>query len=332
MKALVTGGGGFLGRAIVEALRAEGHEVTAASRRIYPELAALGARSVAMDLGDEAAVAAAVAGHDTVFHAASRTGIWGPRADFWRTNVAGTRHVLAACRRHGVPRLVYTSSPSVCFSGRGHRRVGHDLPYPARFQCVYPATKAAAEELVRQANGRNGLATVALRPHLIIGPRDPHLIPALLDRARRGRLTIVGDGRNEVSLTWIDNAAQAHLDAARTLAPGAPHAGRAYFIAQEDPVELWPWLNSLFARVGVPPVRRRVPKWLGTAAGGLCELAWHVLPLRGDPPLTRFLAAELATDHSYDPSPAKRDFGYRERVTMAEADRRLVEHLRGSTS
>ena len=330
MKALVTGGGGFLGRAVVEALLAEGHQVTSASRSTYPELEELGARTVVMDLGEEASVVSAIAGHDTVFHVASLTGIWGKRADFVRTNVEGTRNVLTACLRHRVPRLVYTSSPSVCFTGKGHRRAWNDLPYPNRFNCIYPETKALAEQFVLKANGRGNLSTVSLRPHLIIGPRDPQLIPTLLDRARQGKLPIVGAGTNEVSLTWIDNAAAAHLDAARTLAPDAPHAGRAYFIAQVDPVELWPWLNSLFERLGIPPVRRRLPLPVGKGLGALCELLWNVLPLRGDPPMTRFLAAELATDHSYDMEPAQRDFGYHERVTMAEADRLLVEHLRES--
>ncbi len=258
---------------------------------------------------------------------ASLTGIWGKRADFVRTNVDGTRNVIEACLRHDVPRLVYTSSPSVCFTGKGHRNADNDLPYPERFNCVYPETKAAAEALVLQANGRGLLATVSLRPHLIFGPRDPHLIPTLLDRARKGKLPIVGDGTNEVSFTWIENAALAHLDAARTLTADAPHAGRAYFIAQQDPVPLWPWLNSVFERVGVPPIKKRLPLRVGKAVGAVCELLWNTLPLRGDPPMTRFLAAELATDHSYDMEPARRDFGYRERVSMEEADRLLVAHL-----
>jgi len=327
VKALVTGGGGFLGFAVVRALVEDGHEVASASRGAYPELEELEVRTIPMDLGDDVSVAAAVEGHDTVFHVASLTGIWGRREDFLRTNVEGTRNVLAACLKHGVSRLVYTSSPSVCFDGKGHRNAGNDLPYPERYNCVYPETKAAAERLVLSANGRGGLATCSLRPHLIFGPRDPHLIPTLLDRGRKGKLPIVGDGTNEVSLTWIENAAAAHLDAARSLTRIAPHAGKAYFIAQEEPVLLWPWINELLESVGVPRVRRRIPLWLGKSAGALCELLWNLSAMKSDPPMTRFLAAELATDHSYDMEPAKRDFGYRERVGMAEATERLVSHL-----
>lgn len=330
MKALVTGGGGFLGFAVVEALRAEGHEVTSISRRVWPEVEEAGAKSLVVDLGDATAVADAIEGHETVFHVASLTGIWGKRAEYLRTNVEGTRNVIEGCLRHRVGRLVYTSSPSVCFSGKGHRRASNDLPYPERYNCVYPETKAEAERLVLGTNRRGELATCSLRPHLIFGPRDPHLIPRLLAKARAGSLPIVGDGTNEVSFTWIENAAAAHLDAARTLTPDAPHAGSAYFIAQEDPVKLWEWLNRVFTSIGVAPITRRIPRRVAESLGAVCELVWNVLPLKSDPPMTRFLAAELASDHSYDLEPARRDFGYRERVNMEEATVRLIEHLRES--
>jgi nucleoside-diphosphate-sugar epimerase len=326
LKALVTGGGGFLGRAVVETLLAEGHEVSTASRGTYPELEAQGVRCLRADLRDADALESAVAGHDTVFHVAALTGVWGARKDYHDTNVLGTRNVVEACRRGGVERLIATSSPSVCFDGSDHVRAKNDLPHARSFLCAYPETKAEAEAEVLAANGA-GLATCALRPHLIFGPRDPHLIPRLLGRARAGRLRVVGDGANEVSLCYVDNAAAAHLDAARSLAPDAAHAGKAYFIAQEEPVKLWDWISGLLERVGVEPVRKRVPLGVAYGAGALLEAAWKLLSLKGEPPMTRFVAAQLASSHSYDMGPAQRDFGYVERVGLEEATVRLVEWL-----
>ncbi len=330
MKVLVTGGGGFLGRAIVErCVLREGWDVRAASRSRYPELEALGVESVTCDLGDAQAVRAAVRGCELVIHTAALTGVWGARADFVRTNVLGTRHVLAACRAEGIARLVYTSSPSVCFDGTDHHRAQNDLPYAARFLCAYPETKAIAEREVLEANGSE-LATCALRPHLVFGPRDPHLVPRLLDRARKGRLAIVGSGDNEVSLTFVENAAAAHTDAARALVPGAPHAGQAYFIGQEEPVQLWRWINGLLETTGHRPVRRRLPARVAYGAGGLLEFCWKHLKLDGEPPLTRFVAAQLASSHSYDLEPARRDFGYTERVDLATATARTVDALQAA--
>lgn len=332
MKAVVTGGGGFLGRAIVERLLADGHEVTSVSRGAYPELAELGALTRQADLADAAAVRRALAGAEIVFHAAARAGVWGPREEYFRANVDGTRHVLDACLEHGVERLVYTSSPSVCFDGEDHVNAGNELPYARTFLAAYPESKAVAEAMVLEANGKRGLATCALRPHLIFGPRDPHLIPRLIARARARRLRIVGPGDNEVSLTYVDNAAHAHLCAAEHLTPVAPHAGKAYFIGQREPVKLWDWIAMLLERIGAPPVERRISARAARTVGAVLESVWKPLGLSGEPPMTRFVAAQLATSHSYDMAPARADFGYEELVSMDEANERLIASLTGEAA
>jgi len=324
LRALVTGGGGFLGRHLVAALLERGDRVVAYSRGVYPELAERGVECARGDLGDRAALARACAGVDAVFHVAAKAGIWGDEREYVRTNVDGTQNVIEACRAAGVPRLVFTGSPSACFDGRDHRMAGNDLPYARAFLAPYPRTKAEAERRVLAANGAGGLATCALRPHLIVGPDDPHLLPRLVARARAGRLAIVGDGKNEVSLTWIGNAVRAHLAAADRLAPGAPHAGKAYFVAQKEPVVLWEWLASLLGRLGIPPPTRRVPLAVAYSAGAALEAWWRLRGLAGEPPMTRFLALELARSHSFDIGPAQRDFGYAELVPMAEVTERLV--------
>lgn len=323
MKALVTGGGGFLGRAIVERLLAEGHDVTVVGRSDYPELRARGVRCVRADVADRPAVMEAVRGHHAVFHAAAKAGVWGDHAEFVRTNVSGTESVIAACLAHGVSRLVYTSSPSVVFDGRDHEDAANDLAYPDRYECDYPETKARAEQLVLAANGPR-LASVALRPHLIYGPRDPHLLPRVLERARRRRLVVVGHGRNTVSLTYVDNAAAAHAQAALRLEPGAACAGRAYFVNDPEPVRLWEWLGRLLARLGLPPVDRRLPLGAARALGALLEAAWAAFALPGEPPMTRFVASQLALSHWYSLRPAREAFGYAPLVAGEEAFERTV--------
>jgi len=323
VRALVTGGGGFLGRAIVEALVSERHAVTVVGRQAYPEIVALGARCLQLDVS-RADLTAAFRGHDVVIHSAAKAGVWGDRAEYLQTNVEGTRNVVAACRGAGVPRLVYTSSPSVVFDGHDHESVT-ERPYPDRYEAAYPETKAAAERQVLAAND-DSLATVTLRPHLIYGPRDPHLLPRLFARARAGRLAIVGAGTNRVSVTYVDNAAAAHVQAALHLEPGCAFSGRAFFVNDPVPVQLWPWLNALLERVGLPPVTRRVPASLARAAGAAAEGLWWLMRLGGEPPMTRFVAAQLASSHWYDVTPAREAFGYAPPVGPEDAVARTAEY------
>lgn len=330
---LVTGGGGFLGRRLIElALAASpGRDVRFLARGRYPEVEALGARGSSVDLTDpgaEGALREVVRGCDTVHHVASKAGVWGPYDEYARINVAGTERLLAACVAEGVRRFVYTSTPSVI--GYGHDAEGiESAPYPPTFETPYGETKAKAEQLVLAHNGRGGLATVALRPHLIFGPRDPHLLPRVLDRARAGSLVIVGDGKNRVDLTYVDNAAYAHLDAERALTgPDAACAGRAYFISNDEPVVLWEWLGGVLAELSIPPLKRRVPMGLAAAGGSVAEWAWRTFGLAGEPRMTRFLALALARSHWYSMAPAKRDLGYAVRVPMSAATAATVASLR----
>jgi nucleoside-diphosphate-sugar epimerase len=330
MKVAVTGGGGFVGRYVVEALLARGHAVLSVGRAARPELEGLGARALRADVRDTAALEGAFRGCDAVVHAAAKTGVWGPRREFVEANVMGTKSVLEACRRAGVARLVHTSSPSVVFDGRDHVRAGPELGYARRHLCAYSETKAEAEREVLAAHGRGSLATCALRPHLVFGPRDPHLVPRLVERARRGRLAVVGDGENEVTLCYAENAAWAHVLALEALEPGAAHAGRAWFVGQERPVRLWSWIGELCRRLDLPPPRRRVPLPVAYAVGAALEGIHTALRLEREPAMTRFVASQLARSHSYDMEPARRAFGYREKVGDAEAMERLVAWIRAS--
>jgi 2-alkyl-3-oxoalkanoate reductase len=328
MQALVTGGGGFLGRYIVELLVARGDAVRVFSRGRYPALDALGVETLQGDLRDVAQVCAACRGVETVFHVAGRPGVWGPWAEFYDTNTLGTEHVIAGCRAAGVSRLVYTSSPSVVYDGCPHENANESLPYPESFLCHYPQTKALAEAAVLAANGTDGLSTVSLRPHLIWGPRDNHLIPRLIQRAASGRLRQVGDGRNLISMSYVENAAHAHLLAADALAPEARVAGRAYFINEPEPVNLWDWVDQLLARAGLPPLKNRISSKAAWRLGAALEMVYRVFRLSGEPPMTRFVASQLSTSHFYDVSAARRDFGYDPVVSVEEGLRRTEPELK----
>lgn len=329
MTVLVTGGGGFLGRAICRLLRERGVVVRSFQRHRSAALEALGIEQVLGDLADAEAVTAASARCEAVLHVAAKAGAWGRYAAYHRANVLGTEHVLAACRAQRIRKLVYTSTPSVAHRGRHAVEGGNetDTPCGERFKAAYPATKLLAERRVLAANGPD-LATVALRPRLIWGPGDTQLLPRLVERARASRLRLVGGGHALIDTTYIDNAAQAHLDALDHLAPGSACAGRAYFISNGDPRPLREIVNGLLAAAGLPPVTASLPYPAAYALGAAMELAWRLLPLRGEPPLTRFLAEQLATPHWYDISAAGRDLGYRPRVSIGEGLRRLRQWCR----
>jgi nucleoside-diphosphate-sugar epimerase len=328
MRALVTGGGGFLGRAIVEQLLERGDRVRSLARGTYAELARLGVECLRGDVRDAEATRAACAGMDVVFHAAGVAGVWGPWEHYWGINVLGTRHVIEGCRQHRVPRLVFTSSPSVTFDGTPQENVDETAGYARRWLCHYAHTKALAEQEALAAN-TSALATCALRPHLIWGPGDPHLVPRLIERAKRDRLRRVGDGKNRIDMVYVDNAARAHLQAADALEPDSPVAGSAYFISQSEPVNCWQWIDEILALVGLPPVERGVSLRLAWTAGAVCEAVYGALGIRREPPMTRFLAAQLGTSHYFNIERARRDFGYRPTMTTAEGMRRLGEALGG---
>ncbi|NLS96058.1 MAG: NAD-dependent epimerase/dehydratase family protein [Planctomycetaceae bacterium] len=327
MKALVTGAGGFLGLYIVERLVARGNAVRAFCRGSYPELDRLGVETIRGDIRNRNETIAACQGVDTVFHVAALAGISMRWSDFYEINVLGTRHVVEGCRTHGVGRLVYTSSPSVTFDGSDQEGVDESAPYPERFLAHYPHTKAIAEREVLEANGSDGFLTCALRPHLIWGPRDRHLIPRLLARARSGRLRRVGDGKNLVDMIYVENAAEAHLQAADALTDGSPVGGRAYFLSQGEPVNCWDWINDILALAGIPPVNKSISASAAHRVGAVLEGIYRVLGLRGEPPMTRFLAAQLSTHHYFDVTRAREDFGYNPRVSTVEGMRRLGEEL-----
>ena len=329
MRALVTGGGGFLGKTIVRLLRARGIKVRSFSRSPHPALDALGVEHVCGSLSDAEAIAGAVDGCDIVYHVAAKAGVWGPYEEFYEANVVGTRNVIEACRKSRVKKLVYTSSPSVVFDGNDMEGVNESVPYPNHFESYYPQTKAEAERLVLAANDDN-LATVSLRPHLIWGPEDNHLVPRIVERGRKGALRRIGSKECLVDTIYVDNAAEAHLMAADKLQIGSPVTGKAYFLSQGEPLPLWDIVNRILAAAKLPPVIRTISPGLAYGIGWTLEKIYGSLGLKSEPRMTRFLAKELSTAHWFDISAARRDFGYEPSISIDEGMERLEKWLANS--
>ncbi len=327
MRALVTGGNGFVGRRIVEMLLAQGDEVAVLGRQEYPELVALGAECFQGDVRNKESIMAAFKGVDVVFHVAAKVGLWGKRADFESINILGTENVINCCHSMGVPRLVFTSSPSVVFDSVPLCDANETLPYPRNFLSDYPETKALAEQLVIKANGTNGLSTCSLRPHLVWGPGDNHLLPGILRRAEKGNLIIVGEGDNIVDFTYIDNVAQAHLQAAAKLEPSSPVAGQCYFVSQNEPVRFWDFVSEIVVKRGYSAPKKRLPLWAAKAIGHICEASFRLLPLPGEPRITPFLAEQLAKSHYFSIDKAKADFGYEPKISMKVGIERTLAFL-----
>lgn len=325
-KVLVTGGGGFVGLAIVERLAAEGIETTVVGRHRYPAAEALGAHCLVGDIRDRLFMERAAADHDTVFHVAAKAGIWGSREAYFSVNVAGTENVIEACRRNGARTLVHTSTPSVVFDGRSIEGGDERLPYSRKPLCHYAASKIQAEKKILAANSRR-LKTAAIRPHLVWGPKDTQIIPRLLERGRRGTLRIVGGGTNRVDISFIDNVAAAHILAARNLEESGTAAGEAFFVSQGRPVVLWEWINELFDRLGVPRVRKNMSLRAAYRLGWILEKLYSLLRLEKEPQMTRFLAEQLAESHWFSIDKAMAVLSYRPEVSTAEGMERLVEWL-----
>lgn len=324
-KILVTGGGGFLGGAIVRRLVERGDHVRSFSRGFYQELALLGVEQIRGDIGDKDVTERACKGVDLVFHVAAKAGVWGSYSDYFKTNVTGTQNIIEACKKHSVSKLVYTSSPSVIFNGTDMQGVDESVPYSNKFYAHYPKTKAIAEQYVIKA-ARDGLMTIVLRPHLIWGPRDSHLVPRIIARAKR--LVRVGDGKNFVDTIYIDNAADAHILAADRLEENHKLSGNVYFISQGEPVPLWDMVNDILNAAGLAPVKRSISRRTAWVIGAMLEACYKLFNLSGEPRMTRFLAEELATAHWFDISAAKKDLGYIPMVSTKEGIRRLEKWLK----
>lgn len=325
-RALVTGGGGFVGSYIVQQLLSRNVETLVLGRNHYPDIEALGATCLKGDICDASFMLRSFENVDTVFHVAALAGIWGNWEEYYQINVVGTENVLAACNTNKVSRLIYTSTPSVVFNGDNIINGDEKLPYAKKFLCHYAKSKVMAEKLVLENNvGNDSLITCAIRPHLVWGPGDPHLIPRLLERGRNKQLKKVGNCSNLVDISYVENVAEAHILAAINLETVKTAAGQAYFISQGEPVNLWNWINELFSHMDVDTIESRIPFVTAYYAGGLLEILHSLFAPNKEPRMTRFLAEQLAKSHHFSITKAKDDLGYTPRVSTEEGMKRLFK-------
>ena len=326
MKVLISGGSGFLGRNLASRLLERGDAVRVLCRGDAPELLKMGVEVARGDVGDRESFVEAAAGCDAVVHSAARVGSWGPYEEFFRTNVTGTENAIAACRENRINKLVYTSTPSVVHGGGDVEGADESLPYASKFDAYYPKTKAIAERALLSASDAS-LGTVALRPHLIWGPGDTQLLPRFAEKWRAGRLRLCSGPPKLVDTVYIDNAVHAHLQALDRLTPGAPCAGRAYFITNGEPLPIDEVINSVLAVAGLGPVKKRISPQVAWLAGVACEALYGALRIKKEPPITRFVAHQLSTAHWFDIAAARRDLGYDPKVTFEEGLKRLRASL-----
>ncbi len=330
MKILVTGGLGFVGHGLCKALLDAGHEVHALGRTIKPNPAKLLAGLVyhSHDLAKDAPPNGCLDGTDAVFHAAAKAGVGGTYEQYRLANLVATEQLLSASKYHGVPRFIYTSTPSVVFSTKPIREGDESLTYSTESFSDYASSKAQAERMVLSANDPSRIQTLALRPHLVWGAGDPHLMPRVIQRHRSGKLRIVGDGTNRVDLTHVENVVHAHLCALRSLIANPSLGGNPYFIGQDEPVILWEWINHVFAQIGLPPLEKSISYRTARTVGWVMEQAWKFLPMQGEPPMTRFVACQLANDHWFSCRAAEKDLGYKPVLSMKQALEKTLPWLR----
>ncbi len=300
VQVLVTGYGGFLGAEITRQLISAGYQVRGLARGDYPELARLGVTTMRGDVSDRPTVMQAAEGCDAIVHSAAKAGVWGPWSAYYRMNTLATSHLLEAAHRHRIRAFVFTSSPSVTFAGAHQSGVDERVAYPTKWLCFYPQTKALAEQAVLAAAKVGMVQTCALRPHLIWGAGDPHLFPRIVARARQGRLRRVGTGENKIDVVHVVNAAKAHVQAVTRLLDGDERlSGQALFITDGQPIACWEWITRILTTAEVPVPSRSLSYTMAYRLGALLEGAFWTLRVSREPPMTRFVAAQLALDHYF---------------------------------
>lgn len=323
MKALVTGGGGFLGGYIIKELLKRNYSVVNLSRNSYPHLDDLGVETIKCDITNENQVCQLdLSGFNVIFHVAALAGVWGKYENYYAINYLGTKNLVEQTKKHNIKYFIYTSTPSVVFGADDIEAADESIPFPTKYLTAYAETKSKAETLVLESANEN-FNTLAIRPHLIWGPGDPHILPRLKQKAKAGKLKRVGEGNNLVDVIYVENAAIAHVDAFEKLHVNNKLNGQTYFIGQERPVNLWDFINTLLVKSKIDPVEDHISFSAAYKIGFFLEKIFSLLGINSpEPPMTRFVATQLAKSHYFKHDKAKADFGFKPQITIEEGLRR----------
>jgi len=313
IKILVTGGGGFIGMALIHRLLSSGYKVSTFSRNVYDEHKRYGVEIFQGDISRLEEISKACEKTDVVFHTAAKVGIWGSYNEFYETNVNGTANVIEACKKSGVKKLVFTSSASVVFDGSDLQGVDESIKYPEQFASHYTNTKAQAEKLIIKANSEN-LKTISLRPHLVWGPGDTQLIPKIIKRAKTGRLKRIGKEEVLVDNTYIDNLIDAHLLAMEKLDVNSEIPGKPFFITNGKPLPVWDFLNGILQAKGLAPVEKTISKKTALAVAFTLEKIYSLFKIKRAPFITPFLVYELCSHHWFNISAARQQLNYSPKI------------------
>ena len=326
IKVLVTGGGGFVGMALIRRLVKSDYFVSTFSRSIYNEHKKLGVKIFQGNISSLPEIENACAGIDVVFHVAAKVGVWGAYKDFYDINIIGTENVIKACKKNGVKKLIFTSSASVIFDGSNLEGVNELVGYPKTPVSNYTSTKAQAEQLVLNANS-NSLKTISLRPHLVWGPGDTQLIPKILIRAKSGRLKQVGEKNYLIDTTFINNLIDAQILAMGKMDINPDLCGRAFFITNGKPIPVWEFLNSIIKSAGLPEVKKSIPKFVALMVAWILEKAHLIFRIKKEPFITRFVIHELCTHHWFDISAAEKLLDYSPKIDFETGIQKLKHKI-----
>lgn len=329
-KILITGGQGFVGRALVDRFADLGHDVTCAD--VIIESFRSDVHFIGLDIRDGEAMLKACMGMDSVIHNASLVHTKHNRADdVWAVNMGGTENIIKACKAHSIPRLTYISSASAVYEGEDIENGDETLPYSGISQAPYADSKIAAEKAVLGFSGTDRTQTCAIRPHVIFGAGDKRFIKAILEKAQQGKLKRAVGNRDKLSdFTYISNLVDAVVAAEDRLIPGSPVCGQAYFITNGEPIAFFDFIENFLVELGHPRIKGKIPYWLAYAVAAIAE---GIDTLKGgtlnnENGLTRFAVRYMMTHHYFSIAKARRDLGYEPRVDLNEGIRLTVQQLK----